>query len=144
MRYEPLCVATRMCNYSAVVSRGELPKYWELMYPVLMAVHYLGGSGTRHQIIESAVTSLDLPTEFLEVRYSKGPVVPHRCDWALSYCKMAGTVDNPKRSHYRLTELGHEICMLEESVARDRLWILNREVLAEARARSDARKATER
>jgi hypothetical protein len=41
---------------------------------------------------------------------------------------MAGTLERPRRSHYRLTDLGREIVNLAEDAARERLAILDRQV----------------
>ena len=110
------------------VSREDLPGYSELMYPVLMAVQALGVVSERHQIIDHAIASLGLPTEYLELEYRSANVMENKCAWALSYCTMAGTLERPRRSHYRLTDLGREIVNLAEDAARERLAILDRQV----------------
>ena len=110
------------------VSREDLPGYSELMYPVLMAVQALGVVSERHQIIDHAIASLGLPTEYLELEYKSANVMENKCAWALSYCTMAGTLERPRRSHYRLTDLGREIVNLAEEAARERLAILDRQV----------------
>ncbi len=110
------------------VSREDLPGYSELMYPVLMAVQALGVVSERHQIIDHAIASLGLPTEYLELEYKSANVMENKCAWALSYCTMAGTLERPRRSHYRLTDLGREIVNLAEDAARERLAILDRQV----------------
>jgi restriction endonuclease Mrr len=111
------------------------------MYPVLVAVQVLGDVSERHQIIDRAITSLGLAAEHLELEYLTAPVVKDRCAWALSYCTMAGTLERPRRSHYRLTDFGKEIVGLEEDTARERLRVLNQQVVSEARARTRARKS---
>ena len=110
------------------VSREDLPGYSELMYPVLMAVQALGVVSERHQIIDHAIASLGLPTEYLELEYKSANVMENKCAWALSYCTMADTLERPRRSHYRLTDLGREIVNLAEDAARERLAILDRQV----------------
>ena len=110
------------------VSREDLPGYSELMYPVLMAVQALGVVSERHQIIDHAIASLGLPAEYLELEYKSANVMENKCAWALSYCTMAGTLERPRRSHYRLTDLGREIVNLAEDAARERLAILDRQV----------------
>ena len=110
------------------VSREDLPGYSELMYPVLMAVQALGVVSERHQIIDHAIASLGLPAEYLELEYRSANVMENKCAWALSYCTMAGTLERPRRSHYRLTDLGREIVNLAEDAARERLAILDRQV----------------
>ena len=110
------------------VSREDLPGYSELMYPVLMAVQALGVVSERHQIIDHAIASLGLPTEYPELEYRSANVMENKCAWALSYCTMAGTLERPRRSHYRLTDLGRKIVNLAEDAARERLAILDRQV----------------
>ena len=118
------------------VSREDLPGYSELMYPVLMAVQALGVVSERHQIIDHAIASLGLPTEYLELEYRSANVMENKCAWALSYCTMAGTLERPRRSHYRLTDLGRKIVNLAEDAARERLVILDQQVRKSRRRRS--------
>ena len=59
---------------------SELPKYDELMVPVLNALRDLGGSGSIDEINDAVLARLNMPSDVVEVVYEKSgaPVLPDR------------------------------------------------------------------
>ena len=74
------------------VTREDLPKYWELMYPILVTVESLGGSGKRKEIEDRLVDDLEVTDEMLTLVYrdpatgvgSNKSVFLDRVNWALT------------------------------------------------------------
>lgn len=83
------------------MSKHEVPKYHELMNPLLEAMHGLGGSGTIEEINEAVISGLDLPEEVLEVPHnpekSNQTEIEYRLAWARTYLKKYGLLDNSER-----------------------------------------------
>ena len=125
------------------VTREDLPKYWELMYPILVAVESLGGSGKRKEIEDRLVDDLEVTDEMLTLVYrdaatgvgSNKSVFLDRLNWALTYCKQSGVLDSPARTLYTLTGSGQGVLGLGEEAARKALRDLDAEVRKEARER---------
>ena len=87
---------------------SELQRYEDFLWPTLVAVETLGGSGTISEIDDQILADLALPEEALTVVYEKSgtPVIPDRMSWARSYLKMAGLLDSGGRGIWILTETG--------------------------------------
>ena len=79
----------------------QMPKYQELMNPLLRALHELGGSGSIQEISAQVSENLDLPDEVLSVPHdperSSETEVEYRLAWARSYLKKYGILDNSER-----------------------------------------------
>lgn len=50
-----------------MAKHDKMPKYHELMNPLLKAVHELGGSGSIEEIVSQVSESLDLPESVLAI-----------------------------------------------------------------------------
>jgi restriction system protein len=128
------------------VTREDLPKYSELMYPILVAVESLGGSGKKNEIADHVVDDLGVTDEMLELIYhdpttgvgSKKSVFLDRLDWALSYCKLSGVLDSPARTLYALNGSGRDVLGLDQEAARKALRQLDAEVRKERREKKSA------
>jgi restriction system protein len=135
------------------IRREDLPTYRELMYPTLVAVGSLGGSGTKNEIEDHVVDSLGVTDEMLELVYhdpatgtgSKKSIFLDRLNWALTYCKQTGVLDSPARALYALSGSGREALGLDEEAAREALLELDRQVRKRLRteALEKKRNATE-
>lgn len=83
------------------MSKGDVPKYHELMNPLLEALHVLGGSGSVSEINEQVVERLDLPTEVIEVLHdperSNQTEIEYRLAWTRTYLKKYGVITNSSR-----------------------------------------------
>ena len=100
----------------------DLPKYHELMLPVLTAVAELGGSGNAREIT-GRVLELLAPTEAeLALQYPtrEKSVYVDRLEWARSYCKLGGALKSPRRV-CSVDTLGRETLALPEREAQKRL-----------------------
>jgi len=79
----------------------HLPKYNELLNPLLQALHDLGGSGTIEEILSKVSEILDLPEDVLNIPHDpdKGSQteVEYRLAWARTYLKKYGLLDNSER-----------------------------------------------
>ena len=82
-------------------SNGQIPKYHELMNPLLEALHDLGGSASIEEITAKVSEKLDLPDEILSTPHdpekSSQTEVEYRLAWARTYLKKFGIIDNSSR-----------------------------------------------
>jgi len=125
------------------MTKDDLPKYWEFMYPVLAAVRDLGDSGSNRDIIRHVVDGTPNGEEASEIVYADGnSILEDRIAWALSYCKLTSVLERPRRGLYLLTRSGREILELGEEAARERLLEMDRLYRREAAAQRKAKTAT--
>lgn len=120
------------------MDHSDLPRFDQLMFPVIEALKEAGGSGLRNEIIEAVADRQRLSEEQLERRYETTgvPVLADRIGWALSWLKKLDAVENSRRGVWALTLVGASMDSAE--VAR-RLKIVRSELAAKAaRARREA------
>ncbi len=83
------------------MENSKVPKFHELMNPLLQALHDLGGSGSVNEIYEKVVEKLDLPEKILDILHnpekSNQTKVEYRLAWARTYLKKYGILDNSSR-----------------------------------------------
>jgi restriction system protein len=79
----------------------DMPKYHELMNPLLQAMHELGGSGSIDEIAQKVAQLSDLPEEILNVPHnpenSSQTEIEYRLAWARTYLKKYGVIENSER-----------------------------------------------
>lgn len=84
-----------------MAKHARMPKYHELMNPLLKALHELGGSGSIEEISSQVSESLDLPEDILSIAHdpekSSQTEVEYRLAWARTYLKKYGIIDNSER-----------------------------------------------
>ena len=84
-----------------MAKHDHLPKYNELLNPLLKALHDLGGSGTIEEISSGVSELLDLPEDILNLPHdpNKGSQteLEYRLAWARTYLKKYGLLDNSER-----------------------------------------------
>ena len=117
----------------------DVPRFDQLMFPVIEALREAGGSGLRNEIVEAVADRLGFSEEQLERRYetSGDLIIVDRIGWALSWLKKLDAVENSRRGVWALTAGGRSI-VSEEEVAK-RLRVVRSEVAAQAaRARREA------
>jgi restriction system protein len=116
-------------------ARQDLPTYRELIYPTLRAVASLGGSAQGAEITAALTELLKVTPEQLAVTYDgrSKSVLIDRMDWARSYAKLAGALDNPRRGLFILTNLGKDLLSLPEEEGRAQVAQLDRDVRAARR-----------
>ncbi len=113
-------------------TQDELPRYNELMLPVLRAVAALGGSATGREIAEFVLQAGGFTDAQMTLSYPtrEKSVLEDRLEWARSYCKLTGALESPKRGLFLLSQLGRDIVNLDDAAATARLTALDREVRA--------------
>ena len=84
-----------------MATHDHMPKYHELMNPLIQALHDLGGSGSIEEISSKVSESLDLPDDVLNIPHdpnrSSQTEVEYRLAWARTYLKEYGVLDNSER-----------------------------------------------
>ena len=84
-----------------MAKHDQMPKYHELMNPLLKALRELGGSGSIEEISAKVSESLDLPDDILSIPHdpdkSSQTEVEYRLAWARTYLKKYGIIDNSER-----------------------------------------------
>lgn len=82
-------------------SNSQMPKYHELMNPLLAALHELGGSGSIEEIAQKISELSDLPEDLLNIPHnpekSSQTEIEYRLAWARTYLKKYGLLDNSDR-----------------------------------------------
>ena len=85
---------------------AEIPKYHELMNPVLQALRELGGSASNDELYEKVAELLKLPESILSVLHNpekdSRSEVHYRLAWARTYLKKYGAITNSERSIWSL------------------------------------------
>lgn len=124
----------------AVVDASDLPPYFDLILPTLVAVDALGGSAKASEITSRLVEDL-APTEAeLAVTYPTRDksVLLDRMDWARSYAKLGGALESPKRGLFLLAPFGKEMLRLPKAEASERLLEMDRLVRSRRRGAAAA------
>ena len=79
----------------------QVPKYHELMNPLLEALHELGGSGSIEEINQKVAERSTLPEEILNLPHnpekSSQTKIEYRLAWARTYLKKYGLLENSER-----------------------------------------------
>jgi len=82
-------------------SNSQMPKYHELMNPLIEALHELGGSGSIEEIAQKVAEMSDLPEDLLNIPHnpekSSQTEIEYRLAWARTYLKKYGLLDNSDR-----------------------------------------------
>ena len=89
-------------------SPNGVPKYDELIQPTLTALHSLGGSGSNGEIAGRSIVSMGLPAHVVAVPHGKTRLteMEYRLQWARSYLKIYGLLENSERGVWSLTATG--------------------------------------
>jgi len=84
-----------------MAKHDRMPKYHELMNPLLKALRELGGSGSIEEISGKVSESLGLPEDILAIPHdpekSGQTEVEYRLAWARTYLKKYGLIENSDR-----------------------------------------------
>ena len=131
----------RIAGIVRFMDQPRLPRYNELMLPVLEALKGLSGSALRNEIVTVVTSTQNFSDEQLDVRYETtgAPILADRIGWALSYLKKLGAVENSARGVWALTTSGRSI-ETEEQIDQ-RLKALRPEQTKAARIRREIRES---
>lgn len=93
------------------MANPEIPRYHELMWPVVKALKELDGSGTNREIDEKVIEIMSLTEEQQAVMHKSGrhSLVEYRLLWVRSVLKRVGAVDNSARGVWAITEKGRSL-----------------------------------
>lgn len=100
------------------MSDVKIPRRYDLIYPTLAALDQSGGSATIRQLEELVPRIAELTDEQLAVVIEKGTKkgrsqVFYNMDWARTYLKKAGVVDNRKKGVWSITPEGRAYLRME-------------------------------
>lgn len=114
------------------MENNKVPKFHELMNPLLQALHELGGSGSVDEIYEKVVEKLDLPEEILDIlvnpEKSNQTKVEYRLAWARTYLKKYGILDNSSRGVWIIVPDKSDIKKIDpKQVAREVRELIRKE-----------------
>ncbi len=93
--------------------KKHMPKYHELMNPLLQAMHELGGSGSIDEIAQKVSELSDLSEDILNVPHnaekSNQTEIEYRLAWARTYLKKYGLIENSERGVWVIVPEKREI-----------------------------------
>ena len=89
----------------------DMPMYRELLWPTLLAIRELGGSGTIKEINERVIEAEGYTEEQQAVPHKDGPQseIEYRLAWARTNLKGSGAIDNSQRGVWSVTEAGRSL-----------------------------------
>jgi restriction system protein len=89
-------------------SSTKIPRYDQLMNPVILALRKLGGSGSIDEIYEKIVEALKLSEDLLTVLHDpesdNRTEVQYQLAWTLTYLKKFGILENSRRGVWALAK----------------------------------------
>jgi restriction system protein len=117
--------------------KNAFPTHIDLMWPTLLALKALGGSGTIEEIFDKTVEIQQYPEEIQNVPHTRSNLtkLEYRAAWARSYLKKAGALENSSRGVWAITKIG-------ESIKQNDIKDLNKKV-RESYPINSAAKSTE-
>lgn len=94
-----------------MMATKSLPKFDELMIPVLRALQALGGSASNEEMHDWVADNLKITPEGRDLPHGEGPntELRYRLHWARSYLKSYGAINNSERGVWTLTDKGERV-----------------------------------
>ena len=90
---------------------NQVPKYHELMWPVLKALKALGGSANLYELLDKIVDMEKIPEEIQEITHredAKKSKLAYNMGWTLSYLKIGGLVVNSSQGVWAIEDKGED------------------------------------
>lgn len=111
-----------------MADKAGVPQYQELLWPTVVALRDLGGSGSISEIEQKVVANEQFTDRQQAVIHGDGPKseIGYRIDWARTYLKGMGLATNSQRGVWTLTEAGR-------AVTQDRIGPLRAEYIKATR-----------
>lgn len=94
------------------MTKPDIPKYDDLLWPTLEALKAKGGSASIQELSEQIAFDMKLADEVLDVPHKENGTqseVEYRSAWARTNLKFIGAVDNTSRGIWTITEQGRKI-----------------------------------
>jgi restriction system protein len=106
----------------------EVPRYQDLLWPAVLAMRDLGGSGSIEELNERVIEREGFSEEQQAVLHGDGPgtELAYRLAWARSYLKGMGLADNSQRGVWSLTEPGRRVGAADIEPLRQKYLAENR------------------
>jgi restriction endonuclease Mrr len=100
-------------------SKQEIPKFYELLNPTLVALHKLEGSASIQELLNEIISDMNLPESVTEVLHGEGPStkLQYRAGWARSYLKTYGLLENSDGGVWALTPEGQKNVKMDHKEA---------------------------
>lgn len=94
-----------------MMATKSLPKFDELMIPVLRALQALGGSASNEEMHDWVADNLKITPEGRDLPHGEGPntELRYRLHWARSYLKSYDAINNSERGVWTLTDKGERV-----------------------------------
>lgn len=105
------CPRARTLGQTDNVAEIDIPQYHQLLWPTLVAMRDLDGSGSIEEIVAQVMKRENFTVEQQERLHKDGPSseIEYRLAWARTYLKGMGLAENSQRGIWSLTEEGHEV-----------------------------------
>jgi restriction system protein len=89
----------------------SVPTFDELMWPTLVALREMGGSGSNEELLSKVISVANISDQVMEIVHSDGrqPKVQYNLAWAKTYLKKSGALDNSQRGVWSLTKIGEHL-----------------------------------
>ena len=89
----------------------NVPKYYQMTWPLLQALVAKGGSATNQELVDSVAEIMKLSEEVQSVLHRDGPntEVSYRLAWARTSLKLAGAIENSGRGVWSITAKGRSL-----------------------------------
>ena len=108
-----------------------IPKYDDLLNPLLQAVRNLGGSASIAEQEDEVATILKLTdAEVSEIHRGNRTKLSYRLAWARNYLKRYGSLDNSSRGVWTLTSEGQKHQILSKDLVKKFVQSLDRDVVS--------------
>jgi hypothetical protein len=106
-----------------------LPRYQDLLWPTILALRDLGGSGSIEEIVEKVLELGDYSAEQQSVLHKDGPSteIEYRLAWGRTYLKGMGLAVNSQRGVWSLTDEGRNVVESELEPLRQAYILRKRE-----------------
>jgi restriction system protein len=112
----------------------ELPTRFEMMNPLIQALHQLGGSGTNDEIEATVAKIMNLSDEQLQLMHNpernNQTAFSYRLAWTRTYLKKTNILENPKRGIWKIADGAEHIKQIDPKT-------VNRQVLQQDREARD-------
>ncbi|MDD4273318.1 MAG: restriction endonuclease [Desulfobacter postgatei] len=99
---------------------SQMPKYHELMNPLLKALHELGGSGSIEEIAQKVSELSGLPEDVLNIPHnpekSSQTEIEYRLAWARTYLKKYGLLENSDRGIWLIVPEKRDVKSIDPQV----------------------------
>lgn len=119
--------------------KDNIPKYHEFHWPIIEALHQMGGSASIDELNHKVSLNLRLPEKTLAVPHGDGNIseVEYRMAWARTYLKKVGALENGTRGVWSLTSIGRSFTQTDAAEVSKRVRADSAKLKAEKELKSE-------